>query len=277
MTLLNDIGDAFAKKRRILLPEAGGDSAYSMMGFLSEQLSRHEMEQIVAVDRDPDRLHYWRSRGLRTITEELIALKPYPSDRLLPTSEEFVRKHAFEWRVLGAKHQTFELHDKRVAYERMAKTTGAVLLPPLLPRAIAREVLSAGGRGTTDTKDTLVTAYVPHRFKVVVDMNPDRNHYLCRKVFNEVHGRDDGALLLGIASNEYLRVWEAAKEVVERLWLSGLCHLQMIEDYDGRLYFIEVAARLSGSSWLFKKVGASPLDESRVVTHTTLVTTRCGI
>lgn len=246
--------------RYLVFPEAGGSAALTAFSLLKPTL---QGVQLIAIDRDPAVLSMWRSLGALGVTEasapELLTQLDGTFD-VVPCDEYFRARNPH----LPCSKSTGDLskaHDKLWAYRTL---TGAGLasvhLPALLPRAVIRPRHGAGSKGLTlSDASHVVTAYVEHVAEYVVDVDTHAGVTAPRQTHALKNGADTFVTLIGAAHPRYPALRLAAWDVMRALGLKGIGNVQLLEDAEGRLWFVEASARLSGSAWVNTHVGLNLL------------------
>lgn len=246
----------------LVLAEAGGAAARSAFYLLPKKYQ----SKVLAVDRDPSVGSEWvfRSPSVKFCTERELV---YDIARtlLLPCDEQYRRRTGIASPLasgdLTITHHKARCYDRLMAVQAVGELA-QVRLPTRLSAAVSRESYSSGGKGTQfvpSTQDQLLTAYLPFETEYVVDVFKNSEVLIYPRISHRRKtGLDTAVTLLGDKHKDYVWLHQAVCAIVRALGMDGVGNVQLGE-FEGELYFIEAAQRLSGTAWVNKQVGGNPL------------------
>ena len=244
---------------KYLLREAGGAAARSAYLFLTWM--GIEKEMIVVQDINKNVILGWNSLGI----EEYDPLR-HPLITDVPTDEY----HRLSGEHTSTEFSSTELaawHDKGYAQEFFKVNTPETFKYPHYVKGycVGRKKIGAGSKSfevlalPKGEKSKVYTQFISVVREYVIDFYVTKDNHvgmLARQTHELKHGSDTLVTLL--PENECKPVIEATHEFIKLSKWKGIGNLQLIEDKFGDLYFVEVAARLSGNSWVGLEVCYNP-------------------
>ena len=262
---------------RYMVFEAGGRAALSAELFFLHRANRGDGDSLLLADMDPLYREVPASDGavVRMTEADAIALLAdqeasrdvliFPADELARQSKRAVQAHASSHPFSAVEPWYFR---KRLMNERLADVTSGCTIR--IPKTFSTEriflrpdTMSAGSHGVRGMENTCITELVDVEREYVVDVDwlGDEPAIYPREVRIK-HGYDkyirflpaDGPL--GTAVHEFVRAIRAGCAPLTR----GIFHLQLIEDRQGHLFFVEYSKRISGTSAVNLVRGFNPFD-----------------
>lgn len=169
----------------------------------------------------------------------------FPADEL--TRQRGHSDGAKEWFNMVSK----EMYDKRFV-TAMLESRGVSVPSTLMAEQVIVKPnsLSAGSKGIMTFDDCCVQKRIDIAHEYVVDMFVDQDGNVVQLFAREVKLRAGYDKYIRFVYDEH-KVACFAREVVKADVLGmfrGPCHIQVIEDHSGKLYYIEGSKRVSGTS-----------------------------
>ena len=259
---------------RYLVFEAGGRAGLSAELFFRSRREPSADDTLLLADMDPTYFQCPSPKGVRRLDErEVLALIAedssdmvvFPADELARQGKESVfnlcRNNPFT-----AVDKWF--FDKKKMNENLSVATKgcAIAIPQTFELSdvfMRPDTMSAGSHGVGRLSNICITQYVEieHEYVVDVDFTSNMPVVYPREVKIK-NGYDrylkflprDGKV--GGAVQEFVLALRAAYPMM----VTGIFHIQLIENKEGKLFFVEYSKRISGTSIVNLQRGYNPFD-----------------
>ena len=228
-----------ANKRYVFF-EAGGLGAYSANLMI-------DSPNKLFIDINSEALRWWASAGYHT--EEEGYYRPEKGDYIVPCDQYCRERYGLE--TEGSSGDILHMNNKATSFSIGKKYFKSLRVPRYFGGdVVVREVRSAGSAGLSiiRKKDSLVCEYIKG-VEYVIDFNTDYGLVFPRATHLLKSGSDTSCTLVG-RKNEHFKDFEVlVRDVCRAFNIRGVGNLQVIKA-GVKYYFIEVAMRVSGSSFL---------------------------
>lgn len=244
--------------------EAGSRAGLSALMFFRHYKKISDNDDVLAlVDDDP----FFRSTQPELSCNSVEVLSPkvlrndnddycvFPADEL--TRQRGHKSGAGEWfNCVGG-----EMYDKRFI-TAMLESRGVSVPKTLMADAVIVKPnsMSAGCKGIVNYDCCCVQQRIDIAYEYVVDMFVDQDGEIVQLFPREVKLRAGYDKYIRFLSDAH-RVADFARRVVKSDALGmfrGPCHIQVVEDHSGKLYYIEGSKRISGTSMVNLLKGYNP-------------------
>lgn len=262
---------------RCMVFEAGGRAGLSTELFFLYRAKRDDGDSLLLADLDPfyrtvqvedDRVVRMSEADALSLLADQKASRDimiFPADELARQGKSAVRAHAASDPFSAVEDWFFH---KKIMNERLEDfTSGCAIRIPMTFSTesifIRPDTMSAGCHGVHSMENTCITELVDIEREFVVDVNwlGDEPAIYPRQVKIK-NGYDkyfrflpaDG--VIGMAVNEFVHAMRKGFALLT----SGIFHIQIIENPQGRLFFVEYSKRISGTSFVNLFRGYNPFD-----------------
>lgn len=259
---------------KYLVFEAGGRAGLSAEFFFLNRISKDDGDSLVLADMDatyrlcpcpPGISRFGEEEVLGMIRSDASGCTVFPADELARQGKPEVFDLASRDPMAAVEHW---FYDKRRMNETLASVTEGcdIRIPEtfFLDDVFMRpNTMSAGSHGVGRLDNTCITRRIEIAHEYVVDVNwtggePD----IYAREVRIKNGYDKYLRFLGRGS----RVAEAVDGFVHAvresipMLVTGIFHIQLIEDPSGQIFFVEYSKRISGTSIVNLFRGYNPFD-----------------
>ena len=259
---------------KYLVFEAGGRAGLSAELFFVNRLRRDDGNSLVLADLDATYRRCPCPAGVSRVGEEeaLALIGGNASDCAVFPADELARQSKPAVSALAARDPFVAVepwfYNKRRMNERLALVTDGCRIR--IPDTFSLEdvfmrpnTMSAGCRGVGALENICITQRVEIAHEYVIDVNwtADEPVIYAREVRIK-NGYDKYLQFLGKQSRIALAVDEfvhAVRRSVPKL-VTGIFHIQLIENPDGEIFFVEYSKRISGTAIVNLFRGYNPFD-----------------
>ena len=242
--------------KQYVFAEAGGPAAHAAFRMLRGTIP---LDRMLMVDANPAKLVFWERLGVGVCHEILLCNQLHGELDVVPC-DEYLRAGSPELKSSFTEADCGRVHHKGLCHGALEGRLTQSRLPARVGPVVSRRVVGAGSKGLfRSSPDELVTVAVPAVAEAVVDFNTRADLYLPRLTHQLLHGADTYCTLIGTESPQYEALRRATSEVAFLLGIDGVGNVQFVQDAHGEWWFVEAAARVSGSSWLNLQVGSNVL------------------
>ena len=259
---------------RYLVFEAGGRAGLSAELFFVNRVRKDDGSSLVLADMDTTYIQCPCPAGVSRVAEaealSLIASDSagctvFPADELARQSKPAVFDLASRNPMVAVEQWFF---NKRMMNERLAAATEgcAINIPETfsLDDVFMRpNTMSAGSHGVGRLENTCITRRVEIAHEYVVDVNwTAAEPVIYAREVRIKNGYDKYLQFLGSGSkvaravDEFVRAIRASVPLL----VTGIFHIQLIENPAGEIYFVEYSKRISGTSIVNLFRGYNPFD-----------------
>lgn len=254
--------------------EAGGRAGLSAELFFVNRVNKGDGGSLVLADMDETYRMCPCPPGVKRVAEAealgMIASNPdgctvFPADELARQGKPAVFELASRNPMVAVEHW---FYSKRTMNETLAAATAGcrIKIPEtfFLDDVFMRpNTMSAGCHGVGKLENTCITRRIEIAHEYVVDVNwtADEPAIYAREVRIK-NGYDKYLKFLGSGSTVACAVREFIKAVKTALpkLVTGIFHIQLIENPAGEIYFVEYSKRISGTSIVNLFRGYNPFD-----------------
>ncbi len=259
---------------KYLVFEAGGRAGFSAEMFFVNRVSRDDGNSLVLADRNPVYSRCPCPAGVSRVDEdEALSLcvrnasdcRVFPADELARQGKAPVFELASHDPVAAVEKWYF---DKRKMNETMASVAdGCVVRVPetfLLDDVFVRpNTMSAGSHGVFRLENICITKHIEVAREYVVDILWTGTDPAIRaREVRIKNGYDKYLKFLGASHPVTIAAEEFIRKVRSSIpgMMTGVCHIQLIENPSGELFFVEYSKRISGTSVVNLYRGFNPFD-----------------
>ena len=259
---------------KYLVFEAGGRAGLSAELFFVNRVRKDNGGSLVLADMDATYIQCPAPAGVSRVTEsEALAMiaadstdcTVFPADELARQGKPAVFSLAERNPLVAVEPWFF---NKRRMNERLAEITGGCTIN--IPETFSLDdvfmrpnTMSAGSHGVGRLENTCITKRVEIAREYVVDINwVGAEPVIYAREVRIKNGYDKYLKFLGAQSrlaravDEFIR----AIRVYEPKLVTGIFHIQLIENPEGEIFFVEYSKRISGTSAVNLFRGYNPFD-----------------
>ena len=259
---------------KYLVFEAGGRAGLSTELFFVNRVSKDDGSSLVLADMDAYYMQCPCPAAVSRVTEAeaLAMIDKDVSDCTVFPADELARQGKPAVFALAARNPLVAVEpwffSKRRMNERLAEITAGCLIK--IPETFSLDdvfmrpnTMSAGSHGVGRLENTCITRRVEIAHEYVVDVNwVGAEPVIYAREVRIKNGYDKYLKFIGKESriakavNEFVHAIKAS----EPLLVTGIFHIQLIENPAGEIFFVEYSKRISGTSAVNLFRGYNPFD-----------------
>lgn len=261
-------------ERKFLVFEAGGRAGLSAELFFLARRKKDDGAKLVMADMDayfrkcpaaPGVVRLGEDKALEMIASDPSSLSVFPADELARQDKKAVFDLASKNPFTAVEPWFFHKHEMNLRLTEITKGC-RVRIPETfyLDDVFMRpDTMSAGSNGVAPLRNTCITRRIDiaREYVVDIDWTLDNPRIFAREVRIK-NGYDKYLRFVpqgssfALACEEFVRAIRAS----EPLLATGVFHIQLIENAEGEIYFVEYSKRISGTSSVNLFRGYNPFD-----------------
>lgn len=259
---------------KYLVFEAGGRAGLSAELFFANRVRKDDGDSLVMADMDTTYIQCPAPAGVcRVLESDALAMiaadapdcAVFPADELARQGKPAVFDLAARNPMVAVEKWFF---NKRCMNQKLAEVTAGcrIHIPETfdLDDVFMRpNTMSAGSHGVGRLENTCITRRVEIAHEFVVDVNwTGAEPVIYAREVRIKNGYDKYLKFLGAGSMVAGAVDEFVRAIRRQvpLMVTGIFHIQLIEDPSGQIFFVEYSKRISGTSIVNLFRGYNPFD-----------------
>ena len=259
---------------KYLVFEAGGRAGLSAELFFANRVRKDDGNSLVMADMDTTYIQCPGPAGVSRVLESdaLAMIAADASDCAVFPADELARQGKPAVFDLAARNPMVAVEkwffNKRCMNLKLAEITSGCLIN--IPETFSLDdvfmrpnTMSAGSHGVGRLENTCITRRVEIAHEYVVDVNwTAEEPVIYAREVRIKNGYDKYLKFLGVGSKVARAVDEFVRAIRAKapLMVTGIFHIQLIEDPAGQIFFVEYSKRISGTSIVNLFRGYNPFD-----------------